>query len=44
LAKPEARIQDVQLVLNRPFVTPNGSLWASDHIGLHLTLEMLSGK
>ena len=37
-------VHDAQLVLERPFPTPDGSLWASDHIGLLVTLELTDVK
>ncbi len=39
-AAPELTIQDAQLVMERPFITSNGPLWASDHIGLLVTLTL----
>ena len=38
-AVPDITLQDVQLVLDQPFITANGPLWASDHIGILVTLH-----
>jgi len=37
---PSVEVKDVERILNRPISTPDGWLWASDHIGLLLTIQI----
>ncbi|KAA3662237.1 MAG: hypothetical protein DWQ04_14030 [Chloroflexi bacterium] len=40
----EVIVHDAALVWKRPYPTPDGNLWASDHIGLLVTLELVTSE
>jgi len=41
--KQDVRVSDAQVILNHPFETSAGRVWASDHAGLLVTLSTLGG-
>jgi endonuclease/exonuclease/phosphatase family metal-dependent hydrolase len=43
-AQAKTMLEDTHLVMERPFSTPDGPLWASDHVGLLVTLMFAADK